>query len=326
MIDGGYYPAKYTVALAHEVATGSPLSWKKFRGGKETNEFLRARGFTVRAMLRLIVLYSGVLALSLFPPTLLAKPVGEGEPGYGIDLLPTGSDLGPGGVLQIVATTWSVRHPGSAVGDARILIPSEVQLEEGQTDRTVHPGRGWRGKPDKRWMIGVRLPGPGRYEFRGLLRIQGVASDEIDEAECVLAVEVQDGRIEVVRHEGVRFERLEGPDRFRYAGTCMVAIDGPEEILPGDISSRPVLISSTHAVCQACAPPLPRVVRVIVTVGVDGRVRWVRPPRESDKQIGPEDWAAVVSALQRFEFRPAESRSRRIADWAAVDVSIVPGD
>ena len=45
--NGRHLPPKYTIALAHEVATGDPLSPNLFSGGSESNDFLRCRGFTV---------------------------------------------------------------------------------------------------------------------------------------------------------------------------------------------------------------------------------------------------------------------------------------
>lgn len=43
----GHFPPKYTIALAHQVATGALLPSDRFSGGPESNEFLRGRGFAV---------------------------------------------------------------------------------------------------------------------------------------------------------------------------------------------------------------------------------------------------------------------------------------
>ena len=47
MADGKHFPPKYTIALAHQVATGESLSSDQFSGGVESNHFLRSRGFNV---------------------------------------------------------------------------------------------------------------------------------------------------------------------------------------------------------------------------------------------------------------------------------------
>ena len=44
---GEHLPPKYTIALAHLVARGKLLGANRFSGGRESNEFLRRRGFTV---------------------------------------------------------------------------------------------------------------------------------------------------------------------------------------------------------------------------------------------------------------------------------------
>ena len=44
---GEHLPPKYTIAVAHQVATGELLSPDRFSGGSESNEFLRRRGFAV---------------------------------------------------------------------------------------------------------------------------------------------------------------------------------------------------------------------------------------------------------------------------------------
>ena len=44
---GQHLPPKYTIALAHQVATGELLPSDRFSGGRESNEFLRRWGFAV---------------------------------------------------------------------------------------------------------------------------------------------------------------------------------------------------------------------------------------------------------------------------------------
>ena len=47
VVDGNHFPPKYTIALAHRVATGKFLSSDRFSGGNESNDFLKRRGFEV---------------------------------------------------------------------------------------------------------------------------------------------------------------------------------------------------------------------------------------------------------------------------------------
>lgn len=45
--NGKHFPPKYTIGLAHEVATGNRLKSSEFSGGAESNRFLGGRGFDV---------------------------------------------------------------------------------------------------------------------------------------------------------------------------------------------------------------------------------------------------------------------------------------
>ena len=47
VVDDRHFPPKYTISISHQVATGNPLSYDKFHGGREANLFLRERGFSV---------------------------------------------------------------------------------------------------------------------------------------------------------------------------------------------------------------------------------------------------------------------------------------
>jgi len=45
--DGRHFPPKYTIAVAHQIATGQGLRSDKFSGGSESNSFLKTRGFNI---------------------------------------------------------------------------------------------------------------------------------------------------------------------------------------------------------------------------------------------------------------------------------------
>ena len=47
--EGVHLPPKYVVSVAHEVATGEPLPWNRFHGGRMSNAFVEQRGFEVIA-------------------------------------------------------------------------------------------------------------------------------------------------------------------------------------------------------------------------------------------------------------------------------------
>ena len=45
--EGVHLPPKYVISRAHEVATGEPLPWNRFHGGRMSNTFVERRGFAV---------------------------------------------------------------------------------------------------------------------------------------------------------------------------------------------------------------------------------------------------------------------------------------
>ena len=47
IVGGKHYPPKYTIALAHEIATGTFLESSEFAGGTESNDFLEDAGFKI---------------------------------------------------------------------------------------------------------------------------------------------------------------------------------------------------------------------------------------------------------------------------------------
>lgn len=47
VVNGRHLPPKYTISLAHEIATGEALNSNLFSGGAESNNFLQRRGFKV---------------------------------------------------------------------------------------------------------------------------------------------------------------------------------------------------------------------------------------------------------------------------------------
>ena len=47
IVDGKHCPAKYTIVVAHEIATGTFLESSEFNGGTESNDFLEDAGFKI---------------------------------------------------------------------------------------------------------------------------------------------------------------------------------------------------------------------------------------------------------------------------------------
>jgi hypothetical protein len=65
--NGNSYPPKYVLSLANKYANGEELRSSKFNGGKQTNRFLEARGFTIKER-------PAFKQCPASPPLILARP------------------------------------------------------------------------------------------------------------------------------------------------------------------------------------------------------------------------------------------------------------
>ena len=103
----------------------------------------------------------------------------------------------------------------------------------------------------------------------------------------------------------------------------MVAIDGPEDILAEQVIQGPRIFRSRSGSCRNCGQPGSETVHLVVTVGKNGRVRWIRSPREWDHSGNPRILAAAEEALREWSFQPAVTDKGLPADgWAEVDVPV----
>jgi hypothetical protein len=76
-------------------------------------------------------------------------------------------------------------------------------------------------------------------------------------------------------------------------------------------------------VCADCGLEGPKALRYVVTVGIDGRVRWIEP-RQTDAAEDARVLRAAEKALKKWRFRPSRIDDRPIANWAEVDVTVRP--
>lgn len=268
-----------------------------------------------------------------------SQPTQPGEAYFGLNLIPSGQPrLGEVFPLRVMA--------GSAVGtkcigEVRIQVPREVEVVSGDTFRTAHVSPRWMGPQDAEWTLRLRPSQVGRFTIRGTLRVScGEPNSWRQETETLVDLDVRSDTTLVHGGYPTRYEQVVGGIRFRYGGARlerdsvshqlvlrpghMVRIDSSEALLKDDITDRPQLMDSPHAVCGDCVLSEPVRVRRAVTVGADGSVTWIEPPSAGELPEDPRIVAAAEEALKRFHFRPARGRGRAVADWAEVNVIVEP--
>jgi hypothetical protein len=222
--------------------------------------------------------------------------------------------------------------PRDVTGEVRIAVPSGIEVVEGDVARQIHPNptqTPTRIVPrDYEWDLWLRPTRAGKFTIRGHISIPGGAANSWDESECALDLEVRADSVIVPRFSRtLRHERIADGQRFRYGGKHMVLIDGPEPWLADahGQQSDPEAIDRPEGMCVGCGLAEPKSLRYAVTVGTDGRVRWIEPRRPDAPSEDPRVLEAAENALKRWRFRPARIGERAIANWAEVDVVVQPG-
>jgi hypothetical protein len=102
-------------------------------------------------------------------------------------------------------------------------------------------------------------------------------------------------------------------------------LEEDEQRSPRQINSRPELLKGSEIHCRNCGLSGEVMIPVVVTVGKNGSVTWIRPRPPADP-IDPRIWAAVLEGLELYQFQPALSPEGPVADYADLRVRVVPSD
>lgn len=270
-------------------------------------------------------------AAMLLPPavTLATQPArGSGEPRFGI-LLVVSDDPPPrlGETFRIHVAAGSSQSLRDAIGIVKLTVPKGFEVVKGDTKRKVHPSNNWMGKQDARWDLYLRPTRLGRSQIRGSILISRGSSRRWDESECALDIDVRSDTVITPRaSRALRYERVTDGSRFRYGYEHMVLISEPEpwiRDLRGE-RTEAIPISSPAAVCVGCGLKAPAEVNLVVTVGVDGEVKWIEPRAASQASDDPRVLASAEAVLQKWRFQPYRVGDRPIANWVAVRVQVLP--
>ncbi len=274
---------------------------------------------------RLPLAVAAVAALALGGIPARANPGAEGEPSFGI----SAHFLRPPRLHQetpLLVRVWGENtYGGRVTGTAHISVPEGVQVVSGQTLSVSSRWGGARAKPERKWQVVLVPRRSGSYEIRGTLKIDAGPERGIDETDFVLPLEVRADTVIYSRApRPTRFEHVMEGRRFRYGGQYLVPIDSSEAVLQDEIDRRAQIVRQEAVVCSTCTGVLPAMVPLVVMVGRDGLSREARYLDISDEEtIDPTVVAAAKEALAHWEFAPAASRGRPVADFLVIRVRVV---
>lgn len=267
-------------------------------------------------------------ALAAGAPPVSANPGAEGEPAFGI----SGFFREPPKLRQatpVLIRVWGEdtnRAPVTSV--TRISLPEGIEVVAGDTVGVAHFSKRPRARAERSFTIFIRPVREGTFVIRGTLEIDAGAELGIDQTDFVLPLEVRSDSVFYARApRPTRFEKWRNGHRYRYGGPYLVPIDSSEALLQEEIDRKPSVKHEEPAFCSGCAKPLPSVVPFVVMVGSDGRPRETRF-LDIDEQgsVDPSVVAAASGVLSRWEFEPARSKGRPVADFLVVRVPVRDGE
>jgi hypothetical protein len=271
--------------------------------------------------MRMVTVLVFLLVLASSESAQASEPFMAGQPGFGMLLLVQGTPR-VNESFEIIVSAGSARHAANSIGEARVRLPKGLALEHGELSRKVHPSSHWLGTQDSRWRIRVRAEHTGEYVIGGYLRIP-TSSQSYDEMETRLRIDMRaDTSTFDPSSRAARFERVDGDKRYRYGWKHMVLIDEPE-LWMTDANVQldpPVEVDHAPAVCD-CGLKKPRTIRLIVTVGADGSVRWIEP-RQRSQDEDARVIAAAEKAVRNRRFIPTRLNGRAVPNWATVNVVV----
>lgn len=228
-------------------------------------------------------------------------------------------DLPKGGAVGSVTVMLDGSYSPGATAEATLAFPPGVEVINGDTLRI---GDMQMMQP---WTIQVRPRGDGDFIIRGILTVR--TRRYVDKGEFALSLRVSGGTCVAGISRSVRKERVENGQRYRFGGSFMVPIDSAEYVVQRDIdivSGRARVIQEVEARDTLGVVGEARRVRFVAFVDPDGKVR---DARLHDGRFRKDERVSALGreALKKWRFAPARAKGRAVADWAIVEVAIVPG-
>ena len=262
---------------------------------------------------RAVLLFMLVLAC---PSSGRASITREGTAGFVVELYAS-PRTDKNGLWGVTAKAFSDQHSKDTAATLRIEVGKSAAVADGETVQTVYPAR------RARIQLRMRTVSDGPLRIVGSLRIPGDNPTSYDYTETVMELDVRGDSISVLQSWVNQAVAVRNGNRFRYGGEYLVAIDDNEIDPPRQYLSRARVIRSESITCHNCADVDTLEVPIVVTVGRNGTVAWVRPGRLDNIKISDKVWSAIADGVKRWEFRAAMSPRGPVADYLVLKVPVV---
>jgi len=196
------------------------------------------------------------LTVSLMLATCVAGTASGSKPRIG-EACPVGVSLwsmdkmGPDGSWPVEVRVWSEVHSGSEKGEVRITVSPGTEVVEGDLRKIVHPGKGWKGPGDKRWLLRLRRGQDGSVVIRAALSLPGKGSGDHYDYERRMALQVSGTSVVTTDNHVDLAVRTEKGRRFRYGGQFSVALDPDDLDVPVAVEAPPEILSEAVVVVRA---------------------------------------------------------------------------
>jgi hypothetical protein len=198
--------------------------------------------------------------LNFFPSLAEGFPGSDGGPDFSVFLESAEAQPSTRESIKILV---SMTSEWSMPARSEIMLGPNLKWKSGDRVHTGHPGPRWQGEPDRAWTIELRAVREGRTYVRASYFCQ-IDDGYIHEMVVELPLQVDSDSVRFSEARPVRVETVRMGERFRYAGEFLVPIDGPEDVVPGDIVTRArapqnadrrrVLSAPAIACVQGCVP------------------------------------------------------------------------
>ena len=243
----------------------------------------------------------------------------EGAPYWSLDVLPSIDAAVEHGQFELDVVPDFPRYGHGTVAHVKIDLPQGIRLESGPTDTSFAV----ENERYRFWELKIHASREGQYRIPYGLVIDRANGDR-ELGRFVAEINAFNGKTPSGRSRMISAEWVSKGIRYAYRGRYMVVLDNDEPNVER-IDQPPKLLRQVAGRCRTCEPGQKKVVRLIVTVSRDGRVRWPHRDWRTNAPPDSESFAEAQEVVQHWLYRPARSGGHPAATWQVADVELSSG-